>query len=277
MNAAIKLANWLDRHEFLGTRLWEFSLRNVVRPFPWYFWLRVLLPHPLTALRGFFAYHRLVRDAEGRALYGSADFAEIRRLFFQGKYNPRRFMIAAGFCMKPYDIVGHKSNCPVGRFNHNCFVLENSAMLSQDRQYWPKPCQGCNIGILAQLGAKLQADFYIMTSALDIARDLFLPATKGDGTHLGIFLLCLYSSEAFTLALATSGIKGSLFTFCSGDCLNHEDFTKADKGFKDKQTFIEESQFESLKQELSAMADASSTGKVKNYKYVKRGNVYHAV
>jgi hypothetical protein len=274
MNIVIKLASWLDRKACFGFRLWEFSVRNVVRLFPWYFLFRVLLPHPIKALNGFIKYRRLVRDSEGGLLHGSTEFAEIPHFFLQNNRNPYRFMIAPGFCMKPYDDILHKSTCPVGQFNHDCLVLENSGLLHNTRNNWPEPCRGCNVGSLAQLGAKLHADFYIMNSAKDIAKDIFLPAIRWNGVRLGVFLLCAYSTEPFTLGLTTSGIKGSLITFCSGDCLNHEDFTNADKGIKNKQTLVETSQLNHLKAVLSKMGNAMSHRDEKSFVYSKIHNVY---
>ena len=274
MNALIKFAQWLDDKEFLRYRLWEFNMRNTVRQFSWYFLFRVLLLHPIKAFRGFITYRHLVRAADGKRLHGSADLAEIHLFLLQGKHNPRRFIIAPGFCMKPYNDILKKSTCPVGHFNHDCHILENPAILSKDQHNWPKPCNKCNIGTLIKLGIKLGADFYIMTSALDIARDLFLPAMKDNGVKLGVFLLCHYSTEAFTFGLTTCGINGHLVTFCKGDCLNHEDFTRADKGLKEKQTFIEESMSIKLKEELYAMAHELGTSDEKSIEYGKMGNVY---
>jgi len=89
-----------------------------------------------------------------------------------------------------------------------------------------------------------------MTSAHDITNDLYLQAIKDNIARQGIFLLCPYSTEAFTWGLAISGIDGALITFCKGDCLNHQEFTQADIGFKDKQTFVEEFIFNKLTTEL---------------------------
>jgi len=271
MNIILKVANWLDRKEFLRFRLWEFSFGNASRFFLWYFYFRVLIPHPIKALKGFFEYRQLVRDANGESLTGSADLAEIHQYILNDKRNPQKFIIAPGFCLKPYDVTGQKSKCPVGRFNHDCLVLEKSELLFKDRQYWLGPCRECDIGKLAQLGAKLHADLYIMTSALDIARDLFLPAIKGEETRSGVFLLCKYSTEAFTLGLTTCGIAGALITFCSGDCVNHKDFTRADKGFKETQTQIETSLLDHLSNELLKLADLlPKSAEV----YLKMGNIY---
>jgi len=270
----VKFAQWLDRTEFLNIRLWEFSLRNTTRFFLWYFLLRVLLLHPLKALRGFQNYRKLVKNSDSQQLNGSSDLSEIRKYLLSKSSNPRRFLIAPGFCMKPYDEVAAKPICPVGHFNHNCIVFDRPEMLKRKQINWPNPCNECSIGTLAQVGAELGANFYIMTSALDIAKDLFLPAIRGKGTNLGIFLLCPYSTEAFTLGLMASGIKGALLTFCKGACLDHEDFTKADKGVKSKQTFIEKSMFQNLLKKFRSLSMESVQHHTEPFTYTKKNNVF---
>ncbi len=243
----ITVARWLDKHEFLHYRLWEFSLRNCTRPFPYYYLFRVLLFHPVKAFRGFTRYQQLVRESNKQPLMGTQPLAD---LFQQGKINPRHFVLAPGFCLKPFDEKRKKAICPVGFFNHRCLVLEKSEMAAIDQQIWQKPCDGCSLGSLAQIAWRLKINFYILTSAMDIARDFFLPAIKSSGAGAGLFLLCRYSAEAFTWGLATAGIEGALITFASGDCLNHQDFTQADVGRKEKQTAVEPPLFNHLKTQL---------------------------
>ena len=113
-----------------------------------------------------------------------------------------------------------------------------------------------------------------MTSAKDITTDLFLPAIRKKGPRWGIFMLCPYSTEAFSWGLALSGIEGALITFCKGDCLNHEDFTKADIGIKENQTFIEETQFDLLQTVLTNLAQINNRKEKNIAKYIFRNNVY---
>lgn len=274
MKPFTKSAQWLDRIEFLHIRLWEFSLRNTKRFFSWYFLLRILLLHPLKAIRGLQQYRNLVINANKSQLNGSSNFPQIQKLLLTKSNHAPRFLIAFGFCMKPYDEDKGKTSCPVGHFNHNCIVLENSSLRNTNNENWPSPCKECTIGTLVQHAAKIRADFYIMTSALDIARDLFLPAIRGKGAQTGVFLLCPYSAEAFTLGMTTCGIHGTLITFCKGDCLNHQDFTLADKGFKTKQTFIEASLFKTLLGDFQTLNAGFSHTSAYSIHYKKVKNVY---
>ncbi len=270
----IKLAQWLDRKEFLNYRLWEFSLRNLFRFFPYHFLFRIVLMHPLKALRGIFKYQKLVREAKGGDLTGTGKLDEIFDQLKTGLIDPSDFVLAPGFCMKPYDEDKTVSPCPAEHFNHRCLVLEKPSMLLNDQQQWQQPCNVCSLGTLAQLSAKLKANFHIMTSAHDITNDLFLPTIKNRGSRLGIFLLCPYSTDAFTWGLAICGIDGFLISFCKGDCLNHEDFTRADIGIKQKQTFIEETIFDHLKTELTNLAQTKVQNEQDRVQYIYKNNVY---
>ena len=268
MNILINFAQWLDRKEFLRLRLWEFNLNNLNRYFPWYFLFRILLWHPKSAISGLLTYQKLIKNFPGGYLNGTSDLKNVLSRF---SHNQEKLLIAPGFCMKPYDARRSKSLCPAGHFNHDCKMF-NSKWLQKQRADWPKPCDSCNIGKLVKIGSGLLADFYIMTSAIDIARDLFLPALDQKIPRLGIFMICRYSTEAFTFGLSTSHITGNLVTFCAGDCLNHRDFTRADIGIKDSQTFIDLHIFTDLLAKLEI-----NTNSNKNVVYHQAGNIYRPV
>lgn len=273
----IKFANWLDRHAFLGYQLWEFSLRNTTRSYPWFFLCKVLLPNSIKAFKGVLYYRKLVQLSGDKPLVGTVDFVEIQNILEEQDGNKSRFLIAPGFCMKPFDEIKQKSICPAGQFTHRCLVLENREMLAVDQNGWIKPCNECDIGSLAQICSKLHACFYIMTSAIDIAYDIYLPAITGQRLNSGIFLLCAYSSEAFTFGLSTCHIKGNLINFCKGACENHEDFTNADVGIKQKQTFVDESDFNKLKKMLIEIADKKYKDDNREFSYDSQDHVYHYV
>jgi len=270
----IKLVRWLDQKALCHYRLWEFSLRNFVRWFPWFFMLRVGLRHPILWMRGFAGYRRMVRETRDRPLSGHFPLHDIQRLFGLRKREGLRFIVAPGFCMKPYDKVHGASTCPSGHGNHDCFVLDHPALLQKEQSRWPAPCDRCNIGKLALAAFSLDADFYIMTSALDIARDLFIPAVEDTGARLGVFLLCPYTSEAFTFGMTISRMQGMILTFDEGNCMNHRDFTRADVGIKDQQTYIEQTVFERLLLELDRVGTSKQMPDACQGEYKKVQNVY---
>lgn len=270
MNVLNNIAQAFDRKAFLSYRLWEFSLKNLWRLFPFYFLFRLVIAHPIRSLSGLASYFRLVKQSKNRPLMGTVPLSEI--FSYSVFSNSRQLMIAPGFCMKPYNNEKNRSLCPAGQFNHNCSVFEKPDLIGTSQEEWPFPCNGCNIGTLVRYAADLNARFYIMTSAIDIARDLFLPALKSSRPLYGIYMLCPYSREPFSFGLSICGIKGTLLTFCQGECRDHEEWTNADIGIKQEQTFLKEQEFLSL---LHQLKEISRLSKIQTFKYKQVAHVYY--
>jgi hypothetical protein len=261
-----KLAEKFDRSNLLNYRLWQFSLLNVFRFFPWYFLFRIMIFHPNKSIKGLLHYRHLVRKNQKQPLNGTAELQEMKNNF-----TGNNLLIAPGFCLKPLHPVTKKCLCPAGHANHDCTILSNSEKFLNDQNPWPKQCESCTIGSFIKLAAPLGARFYIMTSAYDIARDVYLPAIKSKQSTYGVFTLCSYSTEAFTFGLAVSGIKGAMFTFCEGDCENHEEWTEADVGIKDKQTKLDGKSLKSLYTFLSELKENKN---IQTPTYTQLLNVY---
>ena len=242
-----RLAVYLDKKAFLSYRLWLFSAQNILRFFPYSYFFHAFLRYPHRFIRGVKTYRRLVQQSKGAPLAGTADFEHLLSL-----NEKKRFLIAPGFCLKPYDSEKGRSTCPSGHFNHDCSLLNNAEILHH-KEKWPKPCKQCGIAPLAEKAAQVGADVYIMTSAIDIARHVYLPAMKGDGARYGLFFLCPYSLEPFTFGLATCGMHGVLVTFCHGDCANHMEWTQADIGIKNEQTKIAARDWQNIVDQLKKM------------------------
>jgi len=90
------------------------------------------------------------------------------------------------------------------------------------------------------MALKADAAFYIMTSAKDILLDVFTPALNEGRFSSGLFVLCRYSLRPFTVGLLVSGIRGWLFPFERGDCMDYKTWLLADRGVKEEQTSISE-------------------------------------
>ena len=266
--AMIKRAARLDAQTFLGFRTWQFSLLNAGRWFPWYFLLRIMVMHPTAAWRGLLRYRRLVRRSPGKEPVGTVPLAA---LIDKVRQREEPLLIAPGFCLKPYDYEKNRSICPAGHFNHRCILLENAANTVFQPSVWPAPCRKCGIATLVKIAAIHSADFYIMTSAIDIAQDVYLPAIRRRGPRLGLFFLCPYSVDPFTFGLAITGIKGALVQFCRGDCQTHAEWTDADRGLKNDQTAVDEKQWRSLVDDLVCTNDS----KLQHVEVVREGNLYH--
>ena len=265
-----KLFQLLDRYSFLRYRLWEFSWRNVFRLYPWYYLGRVFFRFPRISWKGLCKYHRRIRRTSDSPLMGSVDHATL----LESTPRDERFLIAPGFCMKPYDPAGNRSLCPAGHFNHRCLMIENPGILHTSPTQWPPPCSACDIGTLSHYAARIRADVYIMTSTMDVARDISENAVRGTGARRGLFFLCRYTMEAFSWGLMTSGMEGAAIPFSQGDCQNHADFTRADRGQKESQTSVDAALWHDVLNNLKARSTGYPTN---NVAYEYRDNVYRVV
>ena len=79
--------------------------------------------------------------------------------------------------------------------------------------------------------------FHIMTSAMDIARDIFIPTLKKQRFRYAIMFICPYSILPITLPLFICGIKFMIIPYTTGDCRDYGEFVRADVGIKPKRTF----------------------------------------
>jgi hypothetical protein len=262
-----EIARRLDARAFLDFRIWNFSLLNTGRFFPWYYFFRIFLLHPITAFSGLLRYRRLIRRA-GTQSEGTCTLEEAVRSLRDGG----SFLLAPGFCMKPFDFEIKRSTCPAGHFNHSCILMDNAPDMLFSPDTWPQPCLSCGIAPIARMAAINNTDLYIMTSAIDIACDVYLPAIRKRQLLSGIFFICSYSVDPFTFGLAVSGIKGAIVKFCSGDCSTHEDWTNADIGVKNDQTFLEPHLWGKLQDLIGEKSGSSECADRPSYS--KKGHVY---
>ena len=114
-----------------------------------------------------------------------------------------------------------------------------------------------------------------MTSAIDIARDVYIPALQNKGARVGLFFLCPYSLEPFTFGLATSGLRGFLVPFCQGACSTHQEWTNADIGIKNNQTFVASEEWQDVLELLEKLV--AIRGDVKNQPFVFKNHVYRTI
>lgn len=267
----LKIFRFLDKHHFLRYRLWEFGFLNSARYFPLYFLFRIILAHPVNSLEGSLFYRNLVKRNLHSNLYGTISLDLLLKKLKQNPDYGTELLIALGFCLKPYDNNSQKSLCPVGFANHQCNLLDKINLNNSEKQQWPSVCSSCTIGKLALASEHLGTKFYIMTSALDIARDVYLPAIKSNNPQYGIFTLCNYSVEPFTFGLSIAGLNGAIINFCSGDCQDHTEWTKADVGVKTEQTELNSSELARLLFDLKTISKNNPPVK----SYCQQGNVYH--
>ena len=76
----------------------------------------------------------------------------------------------------------------------------------------------------------------MLTSALDIANDILLPALEERRFTRVLFAICPYSVEPMSLALLICGVEARIFHYSSGSCLNYQQWLRADGGNKPERT-----------------------------------------
>lgn len=214
--------------------LLEFSFRSASQVYGREFVRRVVLRRPLHMLRGLVAYSRLTPTdlLDGRRLFYDSPDAFLDRAAGDGE----RLLVGTGFCQKPLRAAGSVHDCPAGRFNHACLFLSRFAFDSAT--YCPPPCTECAIRILGQAAAQAGASFAVLTSALDIAYDVLLPALEEQRFTRVLFAICPYSMEPMSLALLACGVEGHLFPYVSGACANYSQWLRADHGDKPERTAL---------------------------------------
>jgi hypothetical protein len=119
------------------------------------------------------------------------------------------------------------------------------------------------------------ADMHIMTSALDIAHDIFVPALKRRRFKTGIFCVCPYSVQPMVLPLLICGIKGFVVQFHSGYCADYRQWSLADRGIKDDRTLLSSQAHSKIVDFLDGVAALrAKLGKPPYHRFQLEGNIY---
>jgi hypothetical protein len=222
----------LDEGSFLGLRLWEFSLRSMGRSYGRTFLRRVILRHPLRTLAGLLRYLRLPRQRPQQhgvsLLFEGPEGEFLSRLAGSGT----RLLVAAGYCQKPL-----VPGCPAGRANHDCVYLDRLD-LDHGGQGALSACGDCDVRTLGTLALRAGACMHIMTSALDIAHDVMIPSLEGALFQSFIMCLCPFSVRVIGPPLTLCGLRGYLVGYESGNCVEYEQWLRADEGIKPERTAL---------------------------------------
>jgi len=232
--------NILDKLNFLGFRIWDFGLRSLNREYSWFFLIKIIFKYPLKSLKGFLAYKKYCKSIDQidpRQIYVNIS---IKELMNQSEQDRSSLLVAMGYCQRPLKTDDQPLNCPSQRFSHDCYFVENYHRTTQ----FPPACSICGIKPIAELTIKASVSFHIMTSAMDIARDIFLPTLERQRFRYAIMFICPYSILPITLPLFISNIKFIIIPYTTGDCRNYDDFVRADDGIKPKRTFPSKENYE---------------------------------
>ncbi len=254
-----RLLKWMDDVAFLGFDVWEFSVRSLPRPYGRLFLRAVMLRHPLRTLAGWGAYRRRVRPAR------RADVAPVgvaSEAAFGAELAAGDWLVGMGFCQKPL-----APPCPAGRFNHRCWLLTRLGGADP-----PPACRACHVREVAVRALPAGATVHIMTSAVDIARDVLLPGLRGRGPRRVVLSVCPYSVAPMSLALTICGLRGLVLAYGRGDCRDYAAWVRADEGVKLEQTFLPPATHRRLLALLEGVAAAR--GPVAARRFVEVGNLY---
>jgi hypothetical protein len=138
----------------------------------------------------------------------------------------------------------------------------------------PLPCRGCDIRAIGVAALQAGAAVYIMTSAIDIARHLFIPTLNTDRFRYGLFLQCAYSIPAMILPLLICRIQSLLVSYGEGDCQDYAQFLLADEGTKGERTALNPAAHARV---LGFLADIASVRRAHRQRYgrfLREGPLY---
>ena len=111
---------------------------------------------------------------------------------------------------------------------------------------------------------------HIMTSALDIAHDLMIPAIEKGRFKKVILCLCPFSIQAIILPLLICGIRGYLIEYSSGNCRYYQEWLLADRGIKREMTTLLPEAYEKILSLLDLWALSGSSCR----RFQREGNIY---
>lgn len=229
-----------DEKNFLGFKIWEFSLRSITRLYGWHFIMTVIVPHPLKTLKGLLNYRHYFSDKDFTECGEMVSNIRADDFIEKTVSSPEHTLIAMGYCQRPIMSADTRQQCPSERFSHDCRYYDEDMI--------HPACHVCDIKRIVDRVKKIGCGFTIMTSAKDIAADIFIPSLKNRQYTQALLFICPYSVRPIALPLFICGINFILVPFATGACGDFGEFLRADEGFKDERTFVTNSHFASVEQ-----------------------------
>lgn len=257
-------------------RLLEFSVHSLRQDYGAAFLQRIALRHPLRTLRGAWALGRtrhLQLGPSGECRLGPSTEAGFVR---SAAGCSKQLLVATGFCQKPLRTAGSDHDCPAGRFNHDCYCLARLDLNSPTHLQLPSACATCPIRLLGHAALQAGASFAILTSALDIAHDVLLPALEQQRFRQVLLAICPYSLEPMGLALSICGLDGYIFVYDSGACADYPQWLRADRGDKPECTTLPAHSLTRMQHLLEHIARARKREMPiqRASRYLQQGNVF---
>ena len=264
----------LDEEAFLGFKVWDFSLRSLPHRYSSVFLKKVVFRYPLRTLSALLACRRVARNGYAKGNITHL-FSGTEEDFQRRAAEEDGFLIAVGFCQKPMREAGHDDECPVGRFNHRCLYLAQLDLSQPESKSIPSACHSCEIREIGTKALQAGADMHIMTSALDIAHDIFVPTLERGRFKTAIFCVCPYSVQPMALPLLICSIEGFVVQFDSGYCADYSQWALADRGIKDDRTLLSQESYHKILDLLDGVAALrAELGKPSYHRFQMEGNIY---
>jgi hypothetical protein len=258
----------LDDSAFLGFRVWEFSWRSLRTRYGLTFLIRILLRHPIRTLTGMLRYRHLFQSGcqsgDITFLFEGPEEDFVRRLVER----EGNLLVAVGFCHKPLT-----PPCPAGRPNHECLYL-NELDLQGGGDGIHDVCRECEINTIGTAALRAGAHMHIMTSALDIARDVMIPSIDHGRFRRIIKCLCPFSTQAIGLPLIICGLEGLLINYASGNCIDYAQWLAADQGIKPEMTVLSAGARERILTLIRARAEHKEREGRRYRRFLREGNIY---
>jgi hypothetical protein len=132
-------------------------------------------------------------------------------------------------------------------------------------------CVGCAVRALGERALAVGASLYLMTSAQQIAHDLFLPALAGHGFQHAILNVCPLSIQPMALMLFVCRMRALLLAYGRGACDTYARWLAADRGDKPERTMLAPEAATTLEDALDAAATREQEG---GRWYRREGNIY---
>ena len=261
----------MDESAFLGYRGWDFSFRSMRERYGLTFLGHVAVRHPWRTLRGMLKYRRLLsehREQQDMSRMFEGSDAEFVQRLCEAKTG---LLVAVGFCQKPLSPA-----CPARRPNHDCVYLDKLDLQTEGGGVHAA-CEDCDIRTLGTLALRAGACMHIMTSALDIARDVMIPSVDHGRFQKVIMCLCPYSVRVIALPLTICGLEGYLVGYNSHACANWDQWLLADRGIKRELTMLGSSARASVVSVLETIAQARATEGLSYSSFRREGNIYEPV
>jgi hypothetical protein len=262
------LLNSLDESSFLGFRIWEFSFRSLRKRYGLAFLSSIMLRHPLRTLTGVLRYRSFLRDYREQGditpLFTGSEEDFVSCLVAE----KGDLLVAVGFCQKPL-----APECPAGRPNHDCLYLDELELRHGTEAIHPA-CRRCKIREIGPRALQAGANMHIMTSALDIARDVMIPMIDQGRFRKAIMCLCPYSVQAIALPLIICGLEGFLIGYASGNCMDYQQWLLADRGIKGEMTMLSPVADKKVLTLLQSASRQREKEGVRYSRFLRQGNIY---